>query len=72
MTERSYTVHSGGRVYRVVMDAEMAASMDRLKAWWAEHGCKCDPCDTDKAITIPRGHTLDVLCGVCGGVIQVG
>lgn len=68
------TVGADGRraVENVPMTAAMARLADELQAAWDEGGCRCRPPRPDHVRIVPRGHSVDAICGDCGGLRQVG
>lgn len=68
-----YLVSEGGKTTEHEMSPNMETAWKGLKAFFDKHGCKCgEDRDSSKDIVMPRGHSVDVSCGVCGGIIQIG
>lgn len=57
---------------QVPMSVEMAELFDALSKQWAEIGCRCKPHNPDHIRTEARGHSVDVFCTDCHGVVQIG
>lgn len=77
MTATTYTVRTidangQSRTEQVPMTPEMAASFERARAAWAEHGCRCAEPHPDHVHLSHRGHSVDVTCTDCGGWRQIG
>lgn len=70
---KTYTVHSYDKDGNSVtteheMSAEMEAAFKRMQEW--DGWCRCDKQETGEIVT--RGHSCDVYCRNCGGVLQIG
>lgn len=69
----TYQVTEGGKTTVHEMSPEMEAIVSRMKKFNEENPdfwCHCGTPETGNIM--PRGHSVDVDCRNCGGMIQIG